>query len=45
VKLKKAALVIQCRWRGKIARRELKKLKMVKFEMSKPKIILSVFGW
>jgi hypothetical protein len=28
-KLKCAAIVAQCRWRGRIARKELKKLKMV----------------
>jgi myosin-5 len=27
-KLKRAAIVAQCRWRGKIARKELRKLKM-----------------
>jgi myosin-5 len=29
MKLKCAAIVAQCRWRGRIARKELKKLKMV----------------
>lgn len=31
MKLKKAAITTQCAWRGKVARRELRKLKMVNF--------------
>ena len=30
-RLKKGAIVTQCRWRGRVARRELRKLKMVSF--------------
>ena len=39
VKLKKAGLTLQCIWRGRIARKELRKLKMVNFESLKPKFI------
>jgi hypothetical protein len=37
-KLKRGTIVTQCRWRGRIARRELRNLKMVSIEEVFPKI-------
>ena len=37
-KLKRGTIVTQCRWRGRVARRELRNLKMVSIEQVLPKI-------
>lgn len=37
-KLKRGTIVTQCRWRGRIAKRELRNLKMVSIEQVFPKI-------